>query len=132
MAGKSGAVSAGRELEDEVERIAAALGLRVQRQVPVGRRLWGAKRKVDLVLMDAVSRKILGIECKAQATAGSAEEKIPATIHDIAAWPMPGLVVFDGTGFSEHMRSYLISTGKAVELHELEEWLRMFFVLYAS
>ena len=58
---------------------------------------------------------------------GTAEEKIPATIQNIAAWPIPGLVVFAGGGFSDNMRSYLHSTGKAVAFEDLESWLRLFF-----
>ena len=60
-----------------------------------------------------------GIECKWQGVGGSAEEKIPATIQDIAAWPIPGLVVFAGQGFSSNMTSYLHSTGKAVVVRGL-------------
>ena len=72
------------------------------------------------------SGRSLGLECKYQGVGGSAEEKIPATIQDIAAWPIPGLVVFAGGGFSDNMRSYLHSTGKAVALEDLESWLRLF------
>ena len=42
---------------------------------------------------------------------GTAEEKVPATIQDIAHWPIPGIVVIDGKGFSANM-PYLMSTGK--------------------
>ncbi|MCY4027141.1 MAG: hypothetical protein OXH75_12630 [Acidobacteria bacterium] len=69
------------------------------------------------------------LECKFQGTGGSAEEKIPATIQDIAAWPIPGLVVFEGSGFSANMRAYLHSTGKAVAYEDLRGWLTLFFGL---
>ena len=82
-----------------------------------------------MILIEGKSRKTLGVECKFQATGGSAEEKIPATIQDIEAWPIPGIVVFSGEGITENMKSYLISTGKAIELNELEPWLRLFFGL---
>ena len=59
---------------------------------------------------------------------GTAEEKIPALIQDISAWPIPGLVVFGGDGFSTNTRSYLHSMGKAVAFEDLESWLRLFFV----
>ena len=75
------------------------------------------------------SGRSLGIECKYQGVSGSAEEKIPATIQDIAAWPIPGLVVFAGPGFSENMRAYLHSTGKAVAREDLHGWLALFFGL---
>jgi len=82
-----------------------------------------------VVLIDDRTGKRLGVECKYQATPGTAEEKIPATIQDIAYWPIPGLVVIDGEGFSENMTGYLLSTGKVVLFDELEEWLRLYFGL---
>lgn len=110
-------------------QIARDLGLDVETEVYVGRRLWGARRRIDLVVTDPTLRRSLGIEVKYQRVSGSAEEKIPATIDDIAAWPIPGIVVFHGAGFSGHMRSWLQAAGKAVELEDLETWLRLYFVL---
>ena len=71
----------------------------------------------------------LGIECKFQKDKGTAEEKIPTLIQDIDAWPIEGLVVFDGKGFSANMRAFLLSSGKAVELGDLVIWLRLYFGL---
>lgn len=129
MPGKATAPKSGKALEDAVTQLAKDLELEVRRQVKVGRRLWGQERRIDLILTEPQQRKRLGVECKYQAGSGSADEKIPATIADIAAWPIPGLVVFSGAGFSPNMRSYLISTGRAVELSDLEPWLRLFFGL---
>jgi len=47
----------------------------------------------------------------------------------VAAWPIPGLVVFAGEGFTDNMKLFLISTGKAVEFSELQPWLCLFFGL---
>lgn len=129
MAGKAEAVRSGADLEREVERIGGALGLRVQRQVAVGRRIWGAQRRIDVVLRHPETRLSLGIECKYQGTSGSAEEKIPATIEDIRAWPIRGLVVYGGTGFSGNMESYLLSTGMAIAIEDLPMWLELYFGL---
>lgn len=129
MPGRAAAVRSGNSLVAEVVRIGEDLDLEVHQQVGVARRLWGAKRKIDIVLIHKQTRKTLGIECKYQAGGGTAEEKIPATIQDISAWPIDGLVVFAGAGFTENMKSYLISTGKAVELDDLEPWLRLYFGL---
>jgi len=129
MAGGKRASTSARSLEDAVAGVGGKLGLQVRRQVRVGRRIWGAERRIDIVLSDRVSRKSIGLECKAQSAKGTAEEKIPATIADIHSWPIQGLVVFDGEGFSENMKSYLYSTGKAVELSDLEAWLRLYFGL---
>lgn len=129
MAGKATAVAKGDDLVKAVAALGRSLGLEAREQVRVARRIWGAERFIDVVLTEPASRKTLGVECKFQGVRGTAEEKIPATIQDIAAWPIPGLVVFSGEGFTENMRSFLISSGKAVELHELEPWLRLFFGL---
>jgi hypothetical protein len=129
MAGKATAVHNGDELVQEVVKIAKKLGLETKEQFHVARRIWGANRKIDVVLIESKSRKTLGVECKYQSGGGSAEEKIPATIQDIVAWPIPGIVVFAGEGITDNMKSFLISSGKAVELDELEPWLRLFFGL---
>ena len=122
-------VACGKDLEQAVADVARTLGLQVRTQVRVARRLWGAERRIDLVLRGPDSDRSLGIECKFQGTGGSAEEKIPATIQDIAAWPIPGIVVFEGAGFSANMRAYLHSTGKAVAYEDLPDWLTLFFGL---
>ena len=129
MAGKKKAVKAGDELAKRVCKLADGLGLETLEQYKLGRRLWGAGRRIDVVLKGGPNGKALGIECKAQTSGGSVEEKIPATIQDIGAWPMHGIVVFDGKGFTENMKSFLLSTGKAVEYCDLEPWLRLYFGL---
>lgn len=129
MAGRANAVASGDELARAVAQLGRALGLEALEQVRVARRIWGAVRFIDVVLVQPGTRKTLGIECKYQGTTGTAEEKIPATIQDIAAWPIQGLVVFAGDGFTSNMRSFLVSTGKAVEFDELRAWLCLFFGL---
>src|SRR5690349_164493 len=129
MPGKGLAVSNGDELVRAVAELARSLGLESKQQVRVARRIWGAIRHIDVVITHPQTRKTLGIECKYQSVPGTAEEKIPSVIDDIAAWPIPGLVVFAGNGFTENMKLFLISTGKAVELTELNPWLCLFFGL---
>ena len=129
MPGKGLAVSNGDELVRAVAELAQRLGLESRQQVRVARRIWGAVRHIDVVLTHPQTRKTLGIECKFQAVPGTAEEKIPSIINDIAAWPIPGLVVFSGEGFTQNMQLFLISTGKAVDFSELDAWLRLFFGL---
>lgn len=85
MPGRGKAVASGRLLEDAVELLAADLGLQSRRQYRLGRRIWGAERRIDVVLTEPASRRRLGVECKFQDSGGSAEEKIPLTLQDIAA-----------------------------------------------
>lgn len=127
MPGGASAVRNGHELRGAVIAIGERLGLMARTEVRVGRRLWGAQRCIDVVLTRSETANALGIECKFQGVTGTAEEKLPATVQDISAWPIPGLVVFAGEGFSANMRSYLYSTGKAVDLEDLENWLKLFF-----
>lgn len=127
MAGKGTAPASGKALQQRVATLAASLGLQVRQEVRAARRLWGSKRRIDIVLTDPESGKRLGIECKYQATPGTAEEKIAATLQDIAHWPIPGIVVIDGEGFSANMSGYLMSTGKVVWYQDLEDWLRLYF-----
>ena len=129
MVGGAAAVDSGKTLQRAVVAIVEGLGLEAKQEVTVGRRIWGPQRRIDVVVRDPGSRTTLGIECKWQGSKGTAEEKIPATIEDIRAWPIRGLVVYDGPGFSPNMESYLISTGKAVRLDELAQWLKLYFAL---
>lgn len=129
MPGRAEAVRSGKDLENVVKAIGDKLNLEVKKQVKVGKRIWGKSRYIDVVLIHPETRRSIGLECKFQKTPGTAEEKIPATIQDIKAWPIRGLVVFDGEGFSPDIRAYLLSTGMAVELEDLETWLRLFFGL---
>jgi hypothetical protein len=129
MAGGATAVTSGDVLCKEVVVLGTSLGLQAREQFKCGRRIWGAERYIDVVLTHVESRRRLGVECKYQGTAGSAEEKIPAIIQDITAWPIPGLVVFSGAGFSSNIKSFLIASGRAVELEELESWVQLFFGL---
>lgn len=129
MSPKASAFSSGKDLQDAVAAVGRDLGLLVQTEVAVGRRIWGAKRRIDVVLKHPETRVSLGIECKFQEGKGTAEEKIPATLQDIRAWPIRGIVVYAGKGFTENMRSYLLSTGMAVEAADLPKWLELYFGL---
>lgn len=129
MPGRGLAVTSGAALRDKVADLGRWLELDAVIEVSVGRRLWGARRQIDVVLTEPVMRRRLGLECKYQAIRGTAQEKIPAIINDIASWPIDGLVVFEGPGFTDDMKAYMLSTGKAVEFDELETWLRLYFGL---
>ncbi|RMH40275.1 MAG: hypothetical protein D6694_10210 [Gammaproteobacteria bacterium] len=129
MAGKGRAPRKGDELKNKVVELAEKLGLQAETEVRAARRLWGARRRIDVVLTHKDTNRKLGVECKYQGGSGSAEEKIPATIQDIAYWPIPGIVVIDGEGFSKNMSGFLMATGKAVWFEDLEEWLKLYFGL---
>ncbi len=129
MPGRSTAVRNGDDLKSAVAELGRELGLEVRTEARVGRRIWGAQRRIDVVMTHPNTRLRLGLECKYQGTSGTAEEKIPATIKDIQAWPIKGIVVIAGPGFSANMRGFLDSTGVVVHLDDLEDWLKLYFGL---
>ncbi len=95
MAGTATAVASGEQLVHEVVALAEALGLQTHTQFKVGRRIWGAERRIDVILTNPKDGWRLGVECKYQGVQGSAEEKIPSTVQDIDAWPIAprGIIV---------------------------------------
>ena len=117
----------GNEFRDSVAHLAQSLALGVTLEHPLGQRLWGANRVIDLYISHSPSRRQLGIECKIQSNRGSAEQKLIATLEDIKLWPIPGIIVYDGHGFSPHFESYLRSTRSAIPFENLDPWLRNFF-----
>lgn len=129
MPGKQTASTSGQALKNKVVELAQKLGLNAETEVRAARRIWGQQRYIDVVLTHMPTGKRLGIECKYQKVSGTAEEKIPATIQDIQHWPIPGIVVIDGEGFSPNIQGYLMATGKVVWFDELEDWLRLYFGL---
>jgi len=116
-------------LREVVCDIGAALGLEVHRELDGGQRIWGAKRSIDVVLIHKQTRKTLGIECIYGDGDRVVEEGVAALVQDMSIWPMKGLLVFSEDGLRSTATGYLISTGKAVELDDLEPWLRLYFGL---
>lgn len=109
MPGRGTAPRGGRELQNKVVELATSLRLKAETEVIAARRLWGARRYIDVVLTHEKTGKKLGIECKFQGGTGSAEEKIPATIKDLESWPIPGIVVIEGQGFSANKQDCLMT-----------------------
>ena len=119
----------GQQLERAVIALDEALGLESRSQVAMGKRIWGRGRRVDVLLRHPDTGQRLGIECKYQNVPGTAEEKIPLTITDIEAWPIRGLIVVHGAGFSPDFRAFIRSTGKVIEFEDLANWLGFYFDL---
>ncbi len=117
------------EVVSHVADLARNLGLETKTRVSMGRKIWGRKRTVDVVVSDPRQRLRLGISCMFQSEQGTAEERALATLEDMEAWPIRGLLVFAGDGYSPGFTAYLRARGSAVGLEELETWLQFFFDL---
>jgi hypothetical protein len=121
-------VASGKKFERDVEQTIKRLGLPYLRQVTMGVSILGRKRIVDFVAYDR-SGRFLGIECKYQVSPGSAEDKLVHTISDFDTRPIRHVLVFGGEGFSKNIRGYLLSTGKAIEIKQLRNFLVFYFGL---
>lgn len=76
-------------------------GIQVFEEVNVGTSIIGKQRRIDLFVLHAAERKALALECKYQDVSGTADEKIPYALQDLAALRMPSALTYAGTGFSE-------------------------------
>jgi hypothetical protein len=121
-------LTTGARFEGEVERVIGELGLAYLRQVRMGVSILGRQRIIDFLVYDQGGR-YLGIECKYQQGSGSAEDKLVHTINDFDSRPIKHILVFGGEGFSKNVRGYLLSTGQAVEIDQLRNYLVFYFGL---
>ncbi len=92
-------------------------GLSVYREVPLGKSIIGKNRRVDVFAVHDASAKALAIECKVQTSTGTADEKIPYTLEDLAAMHVPAFVVYAGSGFSDGVLHMLRSNKLAAYCH---------------
>jgi hypothetical protein len=76
-------------------------GIQVYEEVNVGTSIIGKQRRVDLFVLQPSERRAIALECKYQDTSGTADEKIPYTLQDLAALRMPSALAYAGAGFSE-------------------------------
>ena len=120
-------VASHNELLTVVSETVEGLQLLARRKVRVGRTIWGKNRTIDIIATDPETGEQLGIQCRYQGEHGTTYEKIPAQIDDIRAWPIRGIVVLAGEEFSAEFKGFLRATGFAIELDELDVWLRLFF-----
>jgi hypothetical protein len=75
-------------------------GLKVYREVKIGKSIIGKNRSIDVFCVCDVANKAFAIECKYQQSQGTADEKIPYALDDLQALPMPGCIAYAGDGFS--------------------------------
>jgi len=91
-----------------VARRFGARGLKVYREVRVGKTIIGKDRCIDIFCVGDAERSAFGIECKFQDSQGTVDEKIPYALDDIRELPLRGCIAYAGGGFSQgvlHMLS---------------------------
>jgi hypothetical protein len=76
-------------------------GLKVYREIKVGKTIIGKNRSIDVFCVSEDGDKAFAIECKFQDSEGTVDEKIPYALDDLEALPMAGCITYAGQGFSE-------------------------------
>jgi hypothetical protein len=77
-----------------------ARGLKVYREVSMGKTIIGKNRQLDILVIHEGTSSVLAIECKYQDTLGTVDEKIPYAIQDLQAMGVPVCLTYAGKGFS--------------------------------
>ena len=96
-----------------VSRRFAARGLKVYREIRVGKTIIGKNRCIDVFCLCESDNKAFAIECKFQDSAGTVDEKIPYALDDLSALPMAGCIAYAGKGFSEGVLHMLKASPRA-------------------
>ena len=91
----------------------AARGLKVYREIRVGKTIIGKNRCLDIFCVSDDSQRAFGIECKFQDSQGTVDEKIPYALDDLLALPMPGCIAYAGQGFSDGVLHMLAASRHA-------------------
>ena len=78
-----------------------ARGLKVYREIRVGKTIIGKNRCIDIFCVCERTNKAFAIECKFQDSQGTVDEKIPYALADLRALPMAGCIAYAGQGFSD-------------------------------
>lgn len=73
-------------------------GVEIYTEVSLGKSIIAKDRRIDIMVVSGES--VFAIECKTQATQGTADEKIVYALHDLQAMKIPGSIVYAGDGFS--------------------------------
>lgn len=113
----------GKDFENKIERICLERGFSVHKQVTLGKRLWGCRRRVDFVIQKGEKKFI--IEAKFQGKSGSAEEKIFSTLADMPHWPFQGVIVIGGDGWRSEMKKYLLSNNSVWWIEDFENCIKI-------
>jgi hypothetical protein len=88
-------------------------GLKVYREVKIGKTIIGKDRCIDVFCVCEANNKAFAIECKYQDSQGTVDEKIPYALDDLQALPMAACIAYAGTGFSQGVLHMLRASSRA-------------------
>ena len=117
------------EFERVIALIGVCLGLDYRRRLTVGKTIYGKDREVDVLFRDARNGNRLAVEAKYQRVTGTADEKLPYAVLNLATLPLPGVIVYGGGGFHQGALHWLCANTRATDISRLGDWLTVFFAL---
>ena len=79
-------------------------------EVEVGTSLIGGRRTIDLLIEEPKTKKVIGLECKFQASSGSAQDKVIYSVEDLNHLRIPACLVYAGSGFSPEINNFLMTS----------------------
>jgi PD-(D/E)XK nuclease superfamily domain len=88
-------------------------GLKVYREVRVGKSIIGKNRCIDVFCVRERDNTAFAVECKYQDSVGTVDEKIPYALDDLDALPMTGCIAYAGRGFSDGVLHMLNAAPRA-------------------
>jgi hypothetical protein len=100
------------------------LGLVVYREVNLGKTIIGKDRQIDVFVVRPMDQRAIAIECKYQDVQGTADEKIPYALEDLAALWVPGILVYCGRGWSRGVLHQLEASRLAAYCLPERSWQR--------
>jgi hypothetical protein len=96
-----------------VSRRFGSRGLKVYREIRVGKTIIGKNRCIDIFCVAGDGGKAFAVECKFQESQGTVDEKIPYALDDLLALPMAGCIAYAGGGFSDGVLHMLAASRNA-------------------
>ena len=121
----------GEELKHEVCCILDELGLyyKTEEYSTHGSSIIGKGRRVDVVIFDCHENVIMHIECKAQNSRGTTQDKLFKAVEEAnrdKRLGTPSIIVFSGFGWNEADMRHAMLNG-AVRIENLRDWLMCYF-----
>src|SRR4029077_14356450 len=117
------------EFERVIALIGFSLGLDYRRKLTVGKTIYGKDREVDVLFRDGRNGNRLAVEAKYQRVAGTADEKLPYAVLNLATLSLPGVILYGGGGVRPRARRWLCANTRVTDISRLADWLTVFFAL---
>ena len=117
------------EFERVIAIVGCSLGLDYRRKLTVGKTIYGKDREADVLFRDGRNGNRLAVEAKYQRVSGTADEKLPYAVLNLATLPLPAVIVYGGGGFHQGALHWLCANTRATDIARLSEWLTVFFAL---